>query len=493
MELGSRMTLSNTRVADLALGDPGLALQLLRVANLQAHERRELEVSSVSHAVMLLGMEQTLAVVARLRTVESIQPRTRRDGLLHALGRAAHAMGLTREWTRQRKGAAGESAVCATILKHAAELAVWSGHAQAQTIFASLFAAGDERSALEIELLGTTLSALAERLANEAHLPASLCAVLDDSAALQPRLLPSVLASTLAEAAARDWYHPRTLELIGMHGELHNLQPGQASGWVHAATARVARGSPFGSAISAARYLLLAPGMHYEAEETMPAAVTPAAGEQPPAAAKRIARQPGRVSQSSQPVITTLSAAQTPRRGDPAVQSRAPAATSTTDEDAFRRCLGLLLEQRRGRATVQQVLPGVVDALREGLGFDRAAFALISREKQCLRARYTSGQPSGPALEVDISRTHLITRLLESPQGLWLHAANRQRLWPYLPRTLRAYAGERSLCAMSLFVRERPVGLLYADYDGNEVDERCYSRFKQIALELARALTPVGR
>ena len=514
-ELSGRVTLSNLRVATIAMADPGLALQLLREANVQAHERRELEVSTITHAVSLLGMEQTLDFVTRLRTVEDIRPRLRREGLLHAMARAAHAAGLAREWTAGRKEAAIETAVCATVLRHAAELAVWAGHPESHKLFARLAAKGGPEA--ETGLFGETLAALGARLAEDGHLPDALRGALDDTGALQPRLTPSILASAIANATARDWYAPATMQLMSLRAELAGIDPERGPALVQSATVRVARQSPFGAAMSAARYLLLAPGERFVAEEAEPpvaAEATTKTPAEPPKAARaagtRPAAAPG-TRTAAEPATPSAGKAPAPRPAGPTPPAPATAATPPVtraqpggetpatgpapkaDEEAFRESARLLVEVRRGRATVQKVLPRLVDGMREGLGFDRAVFALVNREKQCLQGRYTSGEPSAEKLEVDLSRANLIAQLMKAPQGLWLHAGTRERLMPYLPRTLRAYLGTRSFCAMSLFVQERPIGLLYADYEGDAVDERAYSRFKQVAVELAAALAPSRR
>lgn len=520
-ELGGRVTLSTGRIAVIALGDPGLALQLLREANVQAHERHELEVSSVSHAVVLLGMEQTLDFIARLRTVESIKQRQRRDGALHALARAAHAGALARRWTKRRDDNTGETAAAAALTRHAAELVLWSGDTGAVELFSRLHDAGAARGQLESELLGCSLEALGERLADEARLPLTLRCAMDDAAALQPRLTPSVLASALAQAAAHDWYSSRTRELIALYAELSGGDEDHATAALHSATADIARTSPFGPALSAARYILLPPGESFEAEELAPpapkAARPPAAARGPSpirvrpvddarAAAGTTPAKPAAVlanevvapeavqnaqtsATSPQPAEDTpnvtpaarVMPAEKPDAGQPTRQAVA--------EDAYRECVHLLADVRRGKLPIQKALPKVVDALREGLGFERAVFAMKGREKPLLAARYTSGEPKQPALEVDLSRTNLITRMMQSQQGIWLHAGSREKLWPYLPRTLRAYAGERDFCAMSLFVRDKAVGMLYADYSGDIIDEQAYHRFKRVATELSDALS----
>ncbi|MCA8966044.1 MAG: HDOD domain-containing protein [Planctomycetes bacterium] len=499
-ELGSRVTLNTTRVADIVLADPGLALQLLREANVQAVKRRELEVAGISHAVLLLGMEQTLDFVAHLRTADSIRPRRRREGLMHASARAAHAGALARRWTQARGDSVSETAACAAITRHAAELVLWSGDVDAVTLFAQLNAAGADRPARETELLGCTLQELGERLAADGAIPSALRAALDDTGALQQRVLPSVLASALAEAAARDWNDARTLQLVALFGDLHGLDEDRAAARVHATTADIARASPFGADLSAARYLLLAPGDRFEPEELEPpvesaAPPAPAAPERTSTAVRPgpepAAPEPGtgeeraRRTPAEQPVAARTTGS--PVAANPGAD-QVPAAGADA-ETVFRGCVMKLAEVRRGQLTVQQALPGVVDGLREGLGFDRAVFALRNRDKPLLEARYTSGDPRQPALEVDLTKANLISRLMQSPQGVWLHEGTRERLWPYLPRTLRGYVGERSFCAMSLFVRDRAVGLLYADYRGSGIDEKGYARFKRVAAELSAALS----
>ena len=537
MALGARATLSTTRVADIVLADPGLALQLLREANQQAVARHELEVAGVSHAVLLLGMEQTLDFVAHLRTVESIRPRMRREGLLHAAARAAHAGALARDWVKPRGESVAETAACAALARHAAELALWAGDLEAVTLFARLHCADRERVHLERELLGCTLRQLGTRLVAEARFPVSVGNALDDVAALQPRATPSVLASAIADAAALDWHAERTVELITLSGELHGLDPDRAAARIHSSTAAFARHSPFGIAFSAARYLLLPPGERFEPEELAPPAPQPAPAGPAPAAVPDTTtaarRPPPPVEPAPTPPATaTASAPDTtiaarrpppPTEPAPAASKNAgplpthpvaatpsgpsvPASTSpatrpahqSTDtagpsaEEIYQDCVRRLTEVRRGHITIQKVLPTVIDGIREGLGFDRAVFALRHREQPLLQARYTSGGPREPSLEVDLSRANLMTRLMESPQGIWLHESTRERLWPYLPRNVRSFVGQRNFCAMSLFVRDRGIGLLFADYEGQQIDEKAFHRFKRVASELAAALAPRG-
>ena len=494
-ELGTRVTLSTARLSEIALADPGLALQLLREANVQARERRELEVSGVSHAMMLLGMEQTLDFIARLRSIESVKPRKRREGLLHATARAVHAGALAHRWSRSRGETAAETAAVAALTRHAAELVLWCGDTEAVDLFAHLHHAGDDRERLESEFLGISLTGLGHQLANEAGLPITVRAAIDDAAALNARLAPSVLASALAQATAFDWHGDRNLELVALYADLSAADPDDALSELHSLTADIARRSPFGHALTAARYMLLPPGDRFEAEELAappPRRVldtTPPAPRQAAASVQTIrhsrpapaAAQPGDVQLPLHPVD-----------GVPGGESvtRDPAPTTAHTDEAFRHCVHLLSEVRRGRTPVQKALPAVIDGLRDGLGFKRVVFALRSREHSTLQARYTSGEPRHPALEVDLSRANLVSRLMQTPQSIWLHAGTRKTLWPYLPRNLRAYVGDRDFCAMSLFVQDKAVGLLYADYENGCIDEKAFHRFKRIATELAGALAP---
>ncbi len=143
-------------------------------------------------------------------------------------------------------------------------------------------------------------------------------------------------------------------------------------------------------------------------------------------------------------------------------------------------------------APTNQVMTLAVRALSEGLGMQRIAFTLLMAAENSLRARYVQGvSPSDPLqnLRISLEKQHVLTKLLQKPQSFWLNETNYVQFSPHLPIELVEQIGAKSFCAMSIFVGDKPVGLIYADcgLDGL-VSEFHYQHFKQICLLASKAL-----
>lgn len=148
-------------------------------------------------------------------------------------------------------------------------------------------------------------------------------------------------------------------------------------------------------------------------------------------------------------------------------------------------------------APTNQVMTLAVRALSEGLGMQRIAFTLLMAAENALRARYVQGVPptdSLQTLKISLENQHIFTKLLQKPQSFWLNPSNYQQFSPHLPTELVEQVGAKSFCAMSIFVGDKPVGLIYADCGlKGEVSEFHYQHFKQICLLASKALAHNAR
>ncbi len=134
-----------------------------------------------------------------------------------------------------------------------------------------------------------------------------------------------------------------------------------------------------------------------------------------------------------------------------------------------------------------------LDGLHEGVGLGRVLFALLSPDRTHLRARLWVGVEPGSRLagfELPLAPPHLFSRLLERPQAVWLRPGAQPALDALLTPPLAALVGGRPFFATSLFVRDRPVGLLYADQAGHEdaLDPERYALFRQLGRQAAEGL-----
>lgn len=150
----------------------------------------------------------------------------------------------------------------------------------------------------------------------------------------------------------------------------------------------------------------------------------------------------------------------------------------------------------QGVAT-NQVMVLAVRALSEGLGLQRIAFTLLMAAENSLRARYVQGvEPTDPlnTLRISLEKQHVLTKLLQKPQSFWLNSGNYGQFLPHLPLELIEQVGAKSFCAMSIFVGDKPVGLIYADAGlAGAVTEFHYEHFKQICILASKALAHNAR
>jgi hypothetical protein len=129
---------------------------------------------------------------------------------------------------------------------------------------------------------------------------------------------------------------------------------------------------------------------------------------------------------------------------------------------------------------------------RQGMG--RVLFALASPDRQWLKAKWMDGvapDSSLAGMTLSLSKHNLFAQLLGKPQSLWLHDANRDNLKPFLTGELTRAIGHGDFFAMSIFLKDKPLGLLYADARDDAakgLDELGYQIFKQVGGKVSQGL-----
>lgn len=140
----------------------------------------------------------------------------------------------------------------------------------------------------------------------------------------------------------------------------------------------------------------------------------------------------------------------------------------------------------------QELVAWALTTLRQQ-GMGRVMFALASPDRQWLKAKWVEGVAADSplaGLTLNLAKHNLFTQLLGKPQSVWLHDANRDNLKPFLTGDLLKTIGYGDFFAMSIFLKDKPLGLLYADgWDGaNGLDEQAYHMFKQVGGKVSQGL-----
>jgi len=438
---------SVAEIANVLLLDPLATLRLLQVANSLRRGRFGSEITTIEHAVMMLGLPPFFARFRNLPVVEDQfggQPQALHR-LLSLLSRSHHAAVQAGDWAVWHKDMKAEEIYIAALLQGWMEPLLWLRAPEA--------AAECERrarngaiplEAAQAEVLGVAPHELQSALAQAWHLPELL---LDLMGAVDPDIRTRAFGVNLAVSVARhsdqDWYGAELATDFESASAFLHLPVDAVSSMVHrSAVAAARRWEWYGVAPAAARLPML------------PGRLLPAAVEQ----------QPAGVDVCLMP-----------------------------QHDKLEGCMGEIAAHLDATLDLHDMMGLVLKGMHDGIGLNRVVFALLTTDRSKVRAKYVVGAEAGSMLrnfEFDMNMPHLFARLMEKMQGIWLNSGNRARFRPLIPAEIRALTGDGEFFAMSVFVHDKAVGLFYADrgHGSCALDERSYQEFKQLCLRAAQGL-----
>ncbi len=145
-------------------------------------------------------------------------------------------------------------------------------------------------------------------------------------------------------------------------------------------------------------------------------------------------------------------------------------------------------------SSTQELMRWAMQALQTEAGLSRVVLALRVPDGQALRGRLCVGAAADTPFakfEIGLSSHNLFAYLLQKPQGVWLHAQNKNNLQAYITADLLRIIGRGEFFAHSVFVGAKPFGLIYGDCrgsNGGQLNEQQYQKFKEIVARVSRAL-----
>lgn len=199
-------------IARVLLHDPMFTLRVLRY--LQAHRRAAqiTDITTVEHALMMLGITPFFAHFGDLPAVESTlagQPLAL-DGLMRAVCRAHHAALYAYDWANLRYDRRADEVAIAALLHDLAEMLLWCFAPEMSLRIAAMLRTDRSvrSSAAQSRVLGFKLADLQGTLLAEWRLAALLQSLMDDTHATHPRAMNVALAVNLARHSAGGWDNP---------------------------------------------------------------------------------------------------------------------------------------------------------------------------------------------------------------------------------------------------------------------------------------------
>jgi len=443
-------------IADVVLRDPLMTLKVLRLVNGMSRSRLGNEITTVEHAVMMLGvgpffnrLSNLKAVEENLRTFNGALP-----GLMQAMSRAHHAAWQARDWAIFRADMKSEEVYIGALLYDMGEILLWA-YSPEQALQIRKLARRNKTSLAQAqkEILGFDSRELQFALAEVWRLPELMQAFMHSENAIQPRILGVTLAASIARLAETGWHTPALLaDYEAVAGMLH-VHIDEVACMVHHNAVAEARQWDWYGVPPAAAWLPMLPGdwpdEPDEVEETLKPEVVPEIRMMPQSA-------------------------------------------------MLRQVLAEIATHLDGSLNLHDMMALVLKGMHEGIGLNRVVFALMTADRSTLKAKYVVGaEPDSPLrqFQIDMTTRHLFSRLMEKVQGIWFSESNRNTLEPMIPLEIRQLVGPDEFFAMSVIVNGQPVGLFYADRKhGNcALDEHSYFEFKQLCLRAAQGLAHLAK
>lgn len=199
-------------ISRVLLHDPMFTLRVLRFLPTQGKPGRPTEITTVEHALMMLGVSPFFEHFGELPAVESALAELplAQDGLMRVIDRARHAALYARDWATVRHDVESDEVVIAALLHDLAEMLLWCFAPELALRIQDMLRRDPvlRSSAAQWAILGFTFIDLQLALIAEWKLPALLQSLMDNSHAKRPRAVNVLLAVDLARHSANGWDDP---------------------------------------------------------------------------------------------------------------------------------------------------------------------------------------------------------------------------------------------------------------------------------------------
>ena len=219
--------LNGRELADAIMHDPLMTLKVLRYLHTHHSKRQAMEITTIGHALMMLGTTPFFRYFARLPTIESTL-KAHPDalhGVRRSMSRARHAALYAQDWAMMRHDIESDEVVIAALLRDLAEILMWCFAPEPMLKIQALMQANPRLRSADVQkhVLGFRGQELQLALAEHWHLPKLLQLLMDEKHAHQPRAKNVALACRLARHSANNWFDAALPDDYAEIGQLLNL------------------------------------------------------------------------------------------------------------------------------------------------------------------------------------------------------------------------------------------------------------------------------
>jgi HD-like signal output (HDOD) protein len=471
-DLLNKSSVNHARLSEVISRDPGFSLYVMqKLSQLPNHPKEP--ISRISLAIPMLGMELIEQASNSLPAVEDQLKGPPRRGLYNCYSRAAHAAIYVRGLAKMRNLPDTDGLYTGALLHDIGEMALWSAAPELMQTVQQNILAGDERESTAKSILGCTFEMLNIGLSEHWELPDLVRESQGISNSFLPKPLSVMLSSAVARETSLGWQREKTLEDTELLAEFLEIPLESAISKLHQLAVEAARdlqGLP-----------LPLPGFYIISGDHKPANKKP---QQP--VKSRTAPEKAQVKQPEPP--SGQSGESTTSKPSSKIESTTPQAKAK--------------EAKPNRETpppaqksnpLQELLNSTLHQMHNDLGLSRTMFAMLTPDRSMIRSRLvieSEQQLSLKGFALNTKKPSIFRILLNKPQAVILNKDNAEKYLPMIPAEAKEQINTSGFIAMSIFIRNKPVGLFYADngLSGPAVTRHQFDNFKVICQNMMKTM-----
>lgn len=433
-------------ISHIVSRDPGLTIYLLRVCSSKSKSRLKTEITSISQALMMLGVEQVSQLPSKLPNLDKTLTDPAKTRLLMTFSRAFHAAEQATEWANIRRDMNIDEIFVATQVHFIGEMALAMFFpeklAEIDNIRRQKQIASEEAQYL---VLGFALNQLSYELARQWTLPSLALEALKPENAKYPRAYSIMLAVQLARAAAVDWHGGKTQVIQAEVAEFLDIPIAKIVTANHKLAVDVAHDVNDMYGVRSAAALL--PMLSDPHEEEI-------------------------------------------------IQLKNPNEHADICLIPQRLILNKIIENIKNSGSeisLKELIHLVLSGMHDGIGLNRVVFATRNKETQTIIPYAIKGADNDPVFNrfrIKLQEQNLFERLMQKSQAIVINNKTRNTFWELVPKEFKKFIVTNSFVAMSVYVNNKEIGIFYADRHTQDcqIDETSYRLFKSLCTAAVAAM-----
>ena len=202
------------QLAEVILRDPNLTSHVLRVANSVHYNYSKAQISTVSRAIVHIGLKGMRAICISLLVIDSLMKGKPKERLLHLVAQGFHAATQARNLIESVDSEAGEEVFIAGLLYNLGEMAFWSSeeiNAENEDLYSDN---PKERKAAMEKILGTSFKSITKELSKHWNLGDTLVQALSGGSEPSAKVKAVITGERLSRAALYGWDSPQLKKVL---------------------------------------------------------------------------------------------------------------------------------------------------------------------------------------------------------------------------------------------------------------------------------------